>query len=223
MLAAADAKRREQTVGTEMQPLVPSAPRPLSGPMPEMALGVLQNALTSTTGANETAKNEKAAYGAAAEVMRDDPATRQLKAHVNLTAVLELEERYKRVRRKKCACKWLQAASSTLILLISIAMSIASASLWIESTLVKKGVPVYMIISGLTTVAMVTGRMHAHARTAARTIKRDLVKKRSYVQLAVAMGTPLPGTAPTPAGAGAPSAPTTIVDDLVARGWRPLS
>ncbi|AKP24096.1 NS3a protein [Chenuda virus] len=208
--------------GTEMRPLVPSAPRPLPGAMPEMALGVLQNALTSSTGANETAKNEKAAYGAASEVMRDDPATRQLKVHVSVTAIAELEERYKRVRRKKCACKWLQAISSALVLTTSIAMSIVTASTWVENTLVKNGVPVYMIISGLTTVAMVAGRMHAHARTATRTIKRDLVKKKSYVQLAVAMGTPLPGTVAAPAKAGTSVGAASIVDDLVARGWQPL-
>ncbi|UYE91505.1 NS3 protein [Mono Lake orbivirus] len=221
MLATAESKRRELTAGTEMQPLVPTAPRPTAGPMPEMALGVLQNALTSSTGANETAKNEKAAYGAAAEAMRDDPQTRQLKAHVNMTAMVEIQARYARVKRKKCLCKWIQAVTSALILVISIAMSISGAAGWVEANVVKNGVPVYMIISGLTTLAMVSGRMHAHARSTARNLRRDLIKKRSYVELAAAMGTPVPGTSHS-LTEPPPPPPTSVVDSLVARGWRPL-
>ncbi|AEE98377.1 NS3 [Umatilla virus] len=64
------------------------------------ALNILTNAVTSTTGANDTLKNEKAVFGATSDALKDDPFTRYTKQLAYETTISQILGQMATKRRK---------------------------------------------------------------------------------------------------------------------------
>nr|QMU26413.1 NS3a protein [Wad Medani virus] len=199
-------EKRAQGVGNEMTVFRPQATAPLA-PNPINALAVLQQSMTSSAGSNDTSKNERAAYGAAAEALRDEEGVRLLKLHVGQAAIRDLYASAKSLER---AIFWWGIAEKTcagLLLLWSIAMSVSSASSHIESA--AKHVPLYTIVGALASFGFFASRKRSTLSETLRQTHRDIIKKETYSKMAKTLG--------TSAASSPPLASSAQLQDLLRR------
>ncbi|ULE62121.1 NS3 protein [Wanken orbivirus] len=145
---------------------------------------ILTNAVASGTEASEIQKREKAAYGAAAEALRDDEMTRRIKVIVNRRAILEIEGH---LTKKKWTGRFvglLVIFFATVSVVTSFIQTLTSASSVIDGYLQKGGLSIN-IVNLSSTVAMIALSRVANKLSAASTqLRRDLTKKKTYVQVA---------------------------------------
>nr|AYM94260.1 nonstructural protein 3 [Kemerovo virus] len=176
----------------EMKQSPTAPPAYAATPMANVALGVLQNAITSTTGANETARNEKAAYGAAVEALKDDETTRMLKAHVNETSLREAERTLAKLKRKCLLLHCAELMCLALTIGISVVLMITSAADALEAQLKRINMSSHVITGLLTAAAIGLQRARQSHQRRKKSMKRDLVKKQMYVSFVRRMGSQIP-------------------------------
>nr|BAV16926.1 NS3 [Muko virus] len=176
----------------EMKQSPTAPPAYAATPMANVALGVLQNAITSTTGANENAKNEKAAYGAAVEVLKDDETTRMLKTHVNSAALEETRRTLGKLKRKCVLLHCAEVLCLAVTIGLSIALTIAGVAKVLENQLKAINTSTHVITGLLTAAAIGIQRVRQSHQRRKRCLKRDYVKKQMYVSFAQRMGTQIP-------------------------------
>nr|ATX74883.1 NS3 protein [Wad Medani virus] len=185
-------EKRVQSVGNEMTVFRPQATAPLA-PNPINALAVLQQSMTSSAGSNDASKNERAAYGAAAEALRDEEGVRLLKLHVGQAAIRDLYANVKDLERSIFWWGVAEKMCAGLLLLWSIAMSVSSISSHIESA--KSYVPLYTIVGALASFGFFASRRRSSLSETLRQTHRDIIKKETYAKMAKTLGT---GTAASP-------------------------
>nr|WAB54559.1 NS3a protein [Guangdong tick orbivirus] len=186
-------EKRVQSVGNEMTVFRPQATAPLA-PNPINALAVLQQSMTSSSGSNDTSKNERAAYGAAAEALRDDEGVRLLKLHVGQAAIRDL---YANVRNLNKSIFWwgvVEKVCAALLLLWSIAMSISEVNKHVDSA--KQYVPLYSLVGALASLGFFSSRKRSTLSEALRQTQRDIIKKETYAKMAKTLGTSTAASSP---------------------------
>nr|AXF35756.1 NS3 protein [Kammavanpettai virus] len=167
------------------------------------ALTLLNNAVASATGANEAQKNEKAAFGAVSEAMRDDANTRSTKVMVFKKSFDELVMRINKARR------WRFCFSILRIILIIMFFGLCFMHLVIECVTVEdykgfiKAMRPSVNTTDIETVLEITRKINLGYTIAEiaittslmfvtsifnrvlediRTLKRDKIKKETYIQ-----------------------------------------
>nr|AGZ62526.1 NS3 [Heramatsu virus] len=146
----------------------------------EISLGVLDRAMTTTTGADSVLKDEKAAYGAFAEALRDATPIREIKRRVGARVIPRLEGQLRAYQRRY------RAAKAVLFVLGCTALASSMMGLAGETETFKTykeylHAPVVGTINLLTTSAVVglngiVGKMKANIER----VRRDLMKRKSY-------------------------------------------
>nr|QBP34460.1 nonstructural protein 3 [Wad Medani virus] len=199
-------EKRAQSVGNEMTVFRPQATAP-PVPNPLNALAVLQQSMTSSSGSNDTSKNERAAYGAAAEALRDEEGVRLLKLHVGQAAIRDLYTSAKGLEKSIFWWGIAEKVCAGLLLLWSIAMSISEVSQHIDSA--KKYIPLYTIVGVLASFGFLASRKRSTLTETLRQTHRDIIKKETYAKMAKTLGT---GTATSP-----PLASSAQLQDLLRR------
>ncbi|AKP24084.1 NS3a protein [Wad Medani virus] len=179
-------EKRAQSVGNEMTVFRPQATAPLA-PDPLNALAVLQQSMTSSSGSNDTSKNERAAYGAAAEALRDEEGVRLLKLHVGQAAIRDLYTNAKGLERSIFWWGVAEKVCAALLLLWSVAMSISAVSKHVDSA--KEYVPLYTIVGALASLGFFASRRRSALSEALRQTRRDIIKKETYAKMAKTLGT----------------------------------
>nr|CAH0473080.1 NS3 [Umatilla virus] len=82
------------------------------------ALNILTNAVTSTTGANETLKNEKAVFGATSDALKDDPFTRYTKQLAYETTIQQINGQVAQKRRKMLVLDLIKYTLGVILLIL---------------------------------------------------------------------------------------------------------
>ncbi|WAB23652.1 NS3/NS3a protein [Acado virus] len=164
------------------------------------ALSVLTNAVVSATGANETQKNEKAAFGAISEALKDDEITRKSKRMAYMDSIRELEKDIRKHRNTIRLMECARISCAIVILLFQAALTVmdfiskegltaiarlvgddGSADFTAMARLraIRGAINMALIICG--TIVLVTGRNVAAMKIKKRCMKRDLVKRKAYL------------------------------------------
>nr|AHL27157.1 NS3 protein [Okhotskiy virus] len=174
----------------------PTAPPAYAAiPGANVALSVLQNAVASGTGASEVMRNEKAAYGAATEVLKDDETTRMLKMQVNEYSLTEMRGAYRKLKRQCRLLHYAEVLCLAFTLGLSLILMIPDAASGFERALKKISLTGHVITGVLTSLAIFLQHHRARMLKRKRSIKRDIVKRMTYISLARRMGSQSPESA----------------------------
>nr|QWF36641.1 nonstructural protein NS3 [Mudumu virus] len=170
------------------------------------ALTLLTNAVASSTGATEAQKNEKAAFGAISELMRDDANTRKTKVIVFNSTSEDIKSRIEKGRR------WRTCFSCLRLVLIFLFFSLCMLHVVIEAIPVEnyKGIlktflPQLNVTAGgesdvltisrhlnviytlleilISTALMFVTRTFNRILSDLRLLKRDLIKRETYISM----------------------------------------
>ncbi|AFX73386.1 NS3 [Lebombo virus] len=161
----------------------PTAPRE-SVAMETISLGVLNQAMSNTTGANNPLKEEKAAFGAYAEAFRDPVPIREIKRRVGVRTVHKLEGVRRNVRRRALFVRTLLFVSGVIALSTSIVNTLSTfvpglkleeiGSDWLQ-TLIQ-------VINLMGTAAIMSLSKYLNSLDQEISLlNRDIVKKKSYI------------------------------------------
>nr|QBL15298.1 NS3a [Japanaut virus] len=197
----------------ELQPvknmMFPSAPRPPSyadytvvSPGVGASLNILNNAMSNTTGASNAMKEEKTAFGAAAEAMRDDEVIRDVKVCVAKKILPRLYTECTGLRRKRC----LTQGALTFVAIIACASSMITFAVDMnlddvvlgtntnETSSMKlpswfKGITGFMGVVNMCSTGMMLalGRYERVLSEKIAMLRKEITKKESYMD-AVSMG-----------------------------------
>nr|P32555.1 RecName: Full=Non-structural protein NS3; Contains: RecName: Full=Non-structural protein NS3A [Broadhaven virus] len=173
----------------------PTAPPAYAAiPSTNAALSVLQNAVASGTGANEVMRNEKAAYGAATEVLKDDETTRMLKMQVNEYSLAEMRAAYQKLKRQSRLLHYGELLCLALVLGLTFTLMASSTAAVLQSALQQVGITGHVVTGILTSLAIFLQHHRTRVLKRKRSVKRDIVKRMTYISLARRMGTRSPET-----------------------------
>ncbi|ALL99340.1 non-structural protein 3 [African horse sickness virus 5] len=155
--------------------------------MESVSLGILNQAMSSTTGASGALKDEKAAFGAMAEALRDPEPIRQIKKQVGIRTLKNLKMELATMRRKKSALKIMIFISGCVTLATSMVggLSIVDDDILDDY---KENDWLMKTIHGLnllcTTVLLAAGKISDKIQEEISRTKRDIAKRESYVSAA---------------------------------------
>ncbi|ADM88602.1 NS3 [Great Island virus] len=140
-------------------------------------------------------KNEKAAYGAASEVLKDDETTRMLKMQVNECSLTEMRQTYQSLKRRCRLLYYGELLCLAAALGLTLVLMVPSASRVLEGALTQANITGHVITGILTSLAIFLQHHRARLLKRKRSIKRDIVKRMTYISLARRMGSQFPESA----------------------------
>nr|UBB38839.1 NS3 [Wongorr virus] len=160
----------------------------------QQALSILTNAVSSTTGASEVVKNEKAYFGATSEALKDDEPTRQAKYYAYKQSIYEFEKDIKSAKRRAhalCVVAWICMIGIVLCLGVQWAFDTDMIPETSNSTLVRKLRNARGIVEMILGFALMwTVRARERLSATARSLERDMIKRRAYTDTVKRMRPP---------------------------------
>nr|QIQ51232.1 NS3 [Letea virus] len=144
-----------------------------------MSLSVLSNAMMNTTGVTTIQKDEKAAYGSIADVLRDSPKIRYIKKKVNESTIPQLE-------KTKASLQWqiwiykLACFGCMIVALGSTAISIFAGSAGLEEHLKKVNLSFGLINLFSTSGMIALSKKVSSLNNSIVLMHRDIVRKKAY-------------------------------------------
>ncbi|APT68082.1 NS3 [Tibet orbivirus] len=166
----------------------PMAPTMTDG-MASVSLGILNQAMTNTTGATTASKLEKAAYGSYAEAFRDDLRLRQVKKHVNDQIIPKLSIELSHLRRKKIIVGTIMLVAAIIALVTSAGTLTNDLSISMKTGDVNITIPAWFkgfsavfgfANLGSTMIMMLCARTERMLTGQIDMIQKELMKKKSY-------------------------------------------
>nr|ATW68817.1 NS3a protein [Okhotskiy virus] len=140
-------------------------------------------------------RNEKAAYGAATEVLKDDETTRMLKMQVNECSLAEMRAAYQKLKRQCRLLHYGELLCLALVLGLTLTLMVSSTADKLQRALKEVGITGHVITGILTSLAIFLQHHRARMLKRKRSIKRDIVKRMTYISLARRMGSRSPESA----------------------------
>nr|AMQ36826.1 non-structural protein 3 [Bluetongue virus] len=165
----------------------PSAPAPPA--MPNVALEILDKAMSNTTGATQTQKTEKAAYASYAEAFRDDVRLRQIKRHVNEQILPKLKSDLGGMKKKRTIIHITMLVAAAVALLTSVCTLSSDMSLAFRVNGTSVEVPAWfkslnpmlgVVNLGATFLMMVCARSERGLNQQIDMVRKEIMKKQSY-------------------------------------------
>ncbi|ALL99296.1 non-structural protein 3 [African horse sickness virus 3] len=166
-----------------------NAPTPggQAGEMESMSLGILNQAMSSTTGASGALKDEKAAFGAMAEALRDPEPIRQIKKTVGLRTLKHLKIELASMRRRYAILRVVIFMSGCVTMATSMVGGLTIIDTEIYRDLNSDGW-LSKTVHGLnllcTTMLLAAGKISDKIQEEISRTKRDIAKRESYVSAA---------------------------------------
>ncbi|AFH41518.1 NS3 [Eubenangee virus] len=172
-------------------PIYPTAPA--VQPAGELSLNILNNAMTNSTGATNALKEEKTAYGAYAEALRDNPAVQNIKMRVYSNTIPRLENELRGKKRKRMLVHTAMLASAGVAAVTSVSSLIKDINVVLpasgknETTAVT--IPswfasfstVFNLVNLLATGAMMgCARAERGLDSQIAMLRKEITKKKSY-------------------------------------------
>ncbi|ALL99298.1 non-structural protein 3 [African horse sickness virus 3] len=158
-----------------------------AGEMESMSLGILNQAMSSTTGASGALKDEKAAFGAMAEALRDPEPIRQIKKTVGLRTLKHLKIELASMRRRYAILRVVIFMSGCVTMATSMVGGLTIIDTEIYKDLNGDGW-LSKTVHGLnllcTTMLLAAGKISDKIQEEISRTKRDIAKRESYVSAA---------------------------------------
>ncbi|ARA68489.1 non-structural protein 3 [African horse sickness virus 1] len=158
--------------------------------METMSLGILNQAMSSSAGASGALKDEKAAFGAVAEALRDPEPIRKIKRQVGIQTLKTLKVELSGMRRKKLILKIIMFICANVTMATSLVggMSIVDEDIAKHLAFDGKEDWVSKTVHGLnllcTTMLLAANKISEKVREEIARTKRDIAKRQSYVSAA---------------------------------------
>nr|UWW10738.1 NS3 protein [Tibet orbivirus]WFJ08459.1 NS3 [Tibet orbivirus] len=167
---------------------VPTAPMAVDG-MAGVSLGILNQAMTNTTGATTASKMEKTAYGSYAEAFRDDIRLRQIKKHVNEQIIPRLRCELNQAKRKRMIVGTIMCVAAVVALITSVGTLAGDLNVSMKTPELNITLPVWFksfsaifgfANLGSTMIMMLCAKTERMLTAQIDMIKKELMKKQAY-------------------------------------------
>nr|AFX73375.1 NS3 [Changuinola virus] len=160
-----------------------------------MSLNILNNAMSNGTAKTNALKEEKVAYGSFAEAFRDDPATQQIKSHVNDQIIPKLKRELAGIKKKRWVIHIMMLIAAAVAMLTSLGTLIKDVQIRIPGTNSTQSAGNYIQLPawytslgaifgivnlGATGVMVTCARIEKSCDETIAFLKKELMKKRSY-------------------------------------------